>query len=167
VCLFEKQCLTLKVIIPKSFNGPRLFGKSKSQEIIYRGSLILIAMNTKVRSFLLERARETNNETVCYQKLCNACELGLDMSRVEHREEIGRILGEISSYEYNNGRPLLSALVIRAGDNYEGDGFFKLAEKLGFGNWRKLSKSYFDKEQMRKCVDFWSDDSNYLKYKDA
>ena len=125
-------------------------------------------MNPKVRSFLIERARETRNETVHYQELCDKCKLGLDMSRIDHRAEIGRILGEISSYEHENDRrPLLSALVVRAGDNYEGDGFFKLAEELGFGNWKKLRDSNFDILEINKCIDFWSDDTKYLKHKDA
>lgn len=98
-------------------------------------------MSTKVRSFLIERARNTGDELISYQKLSDECKLGLDMSRIDHRAEIGRILGEISSYEHQNDRPLLSALVVRAGDNYEGDGFFKLAEELGLGNWKKLRDS--------------------------
>lgn len=125
-------------------------------------------MNTIVRSFLIERARETNNETVHYQELCDKCRLGLDMGRIDHRAEIGRILGEVSAYEHHNDRPLLSVLVVRAGDNYEGDGFYKLAEELGFGDWKKLRKSKeFDIIQMNRCIAFWADHSNYIKYKDA
>ena len=124
-------------------------------------------MNTKVRSSLIERARDKGNELVRYQELSDKCKLGLDMSRIDHRAEIGRILGEVSSYEYHNDRPLLSALVVRAGDNYEGDGFFKLADELGLGNWKKLRDSNFDILEINKCIEFWSDESNYLKYKDA
>lgn len=125
-------------------------------------------MNTKVRSFLIQRARDKGNELVRYQELSDKCKLGLNMSNIDHRNEIGRILGEISRYEHNNGRrPLLSALVIRAGDNYEGDGFFKLADELDFGDWKKLRKSNFDILEINKCIEFWTDDSNYLKYKDA
>ena len=124
-------------------------------------------MSTKVRSFLIERARNTGDELISYQKLSDECKLGLDMSRSDHRAEIGRILGEISSYEHQNDRPLLSALVVRAGDNYEGDGFFKLAEELGLGNWKKLRDSNFDILEINKCIAFWTDDSKYFEHKDV
>ena len=81
------------------------------------------------------------------------------------RNEIGKILGDISVYEHTHGRPLLSSLVVRAGDNYEGDGFYKLGEELGFGDWKKLKREgIFEVEQMKKTIDFWRDNSNYLKY---
>jgi hypothetical protein len=83
------------------------------------------------------------------------------------RKIIGEILGNISYFEYENNRPLLSSLVLRAGDNYEGDGFYKLAEELGFGNWKRLKEDgVFEIEQMKKCIEFWTDDSNYEKYKE-
>ena len=59
------------------------------------------------------------------------------MQEGQHRrKEIGKILGDISRHEHKNERPLLSSLVIRIDDKTEGDGFFKLAEELGFGNWK-------------------------------
>jgi hypothetical protein len=124
-------------------------------------------MNKIVRSFLIEQARHTGHELISYQKLSDICKLGLDMGRIDHRAEIGRILGAVSSYEYEHDRPLLSALVVRSGDNYEGDGFFKLAEELGFGNWKKLRDSDFDILEINKCIAFWSDDSKYLQNKDV
>jgi hypothetical protein len=84
------------------------------------------------------------------------------------RKIIGRILGDISAFEFENGRPLLSSLVLRAGDNYEGDGFYKLAEELGFGSWKRLKKEgTFEIEQMKKCIEFWTNNSNYHKYKEV
>jgi hypothetical protein len=85
----------------------------------------------------------------------------------EHvRAEIGRILGEISKYENSLKRPLLSSLVLRAGDQLEGDGFYKLAEELGFGDWKRLKREgVFEVLQIKKCIEFWSNDSNYIKYK--
>ena len=81
------------------------------------------------------------------------------------RAEIGRILGEVSSSEHSNCRPLLSSLVISKGDNYQGDGFYKLCEDLGFGNWKKLKSDIsFEIGQMNACFDFWKNDENYIKY---
>jgi len=54
------------------------------------------------------------------------------------RATIGRISGKISAFEHNNHRLLLSSLVISKGDNYQGGGFYKLCEELGYGSWKKL-----------------------------
>lgn len=83
------------------------------------------------------------------------------------RKLIGKILEDISKFEYFNKRPLLSALVIRAGDNFEGDGFYKLGEELGFGDWQKLKREgIFEAEDIRESIDYWSIDSKYLANKD-
>lgn len=123
-------------------------------------------MNTKVRSYLIELARKRTNQTVTYQVLCDDCKLGLDMSQPYDRKIIGRILGEISAYECNNKRPLISSLVVRKGDGYEGDGFFKLGEELGFGKWEKLrDDGIFEYQQMTETINKWSDNDFYNKHK--
>ena len=122
-------------------------------------------MNKLIRSYLIELSRKRSNQTVTYQKLSDDCNLGLNMTEnPSDRTYIGKILGEISIYEHENNRPLLSALVIRAGDNYEGDGFYKLAQDLGFGNWKRLkSEGIFEVLQIKKCIEFWNNESNYQK----
>lgn len=125
-------------------------------------------MNTKVRHYLIELARQKVNQTVTYQKLSDDCELRLDMrNNPNDRVKIGKILDDISTYEHeNNKRPLLSALVVRAGDNYEGDGFYKLAERLGFGKWQSLkNEGIFEVVEIGKCIKFWSNDVNFSNYK--
>jgi hypothetical protein len=122
-------------------------------------------MNERVRSVLIELARQ--GKTITYQELSDQCQLGLIMRESEFaRAEIGRILGEISAYEHKNGRPLLSSLVISKGDNYQGDGFYKLCEELGFGNWKKLKNDIsFEIGQMNSCYSFWKNDKTYLEHK--
>lgn len=56
---------------------------------------------------------------------------GLDMGNPAHRNELGRILGEISTYEHEQGRPMLSAVVIQQESGMPGQGFFTLAQELG------------------------------------
>lgn len=61
---------------------------------------------------------------------------------------------------------MISSLVISKGDNYQGDGFYKLAEELGFGNWKKLKNDIsFEMNQMSACYAFWKDNNNYIVYK--
>ena len=125
-------------------------------------------MNNEVRKFLIELARQRTNQTITYQKLSDKCNLGLYMQDGIHiRSQMGTLLGEISIYEHSNNRPLLSSLVIRLGDNLEGDGFYKLADELGFGDWKKLKREgIFEIQEIKKCIDFWQDDNNYKKYRD-
>jgi hypothetical protein len=122
-------------------------------------------MNQEVRLFLIELARK--KKTITYQELSDACNLKLVMRESEYaRAEIGRILGDISTFEFNNKRPLISSLVISKGDSYQGDGFYKLAEALGFGSWKKLKNDIsFEVGQMNACFDFWRDELNYSKWK--
>lgn len=123
-------------------------------------------MNTKVREYLIEVARKRTDQTVTYQKLCDDCSLNLDMINSPYdRKVIGGILGEVSIFEYKNQRPLLSSLVVRSNDGEEGDGFYKLCEELGFGKAKKLKKNCFEYEQIRDCIDFWTNEGNYIKYK--
>lgn len=124
-------------------------------------------MNTIVRTYLIELAR--TNRTVNYQKLADDCQLGLIMSESEYaRAEMGRILGEISTFEHKNNRPLLSSLVISKGDNYQGDGYYKMCEELGFGSWKKLKSNFeFEINQMNKCYSFWQDTENYNQFKNS
>ena len=81
------------------------------------------------------------------------------------RAEIGRILGEISTFEHDNGRPLISTIVVTKGSMYEGDGFYKLAQVLGFGPWRTLRDSDFDGEQIGRCFEFWQNKENYNTFR--
>jgi hypothetical protein len=122
-------------------------------------------MNAKVRTHLIEIARK--GKTITYQELSDQCKLGLVMRESEYaRAEIGRILGEISTFEHNHKRPLLSSLVISKGDNYQGDGFYKLAEELGYGNWKKLKNDIsFEIGQMNECYAFWKENLNYESHK--
>lgn len=122
-------------------------------------------MNKDIRNHLIEIARE--RQIIYYQELCDKCELRLNMrENPTDRLEIGRLLGEISTHEYQNGRPLLSALVLTKGGE-EGDGFYKLCEELGItGDWRKLKKDgIFAAQEIQRCHDFWRDNTNYLNCK--
>ena len=56
---------------------------------------------------------------------------GLDMDSPADREEMRKILGKISTYEHQNGRPMLTAVVVHKHDNIPGEGFFELARHLG------------------------------------
>jgi len=67
--------------------------------------------------------------TISYHEIAPLA--GLDMGNPAHRNEIAEILYEISTHEHREGRPLLSAVVIREDENLPGQGFFTMARELG------------------------------------
>ncbi len=54
-----------------------------------------------------------------------------DMEKPTHRDMMRGILGKISTYEHQNRRPMLTAVVVHKQDSRPGDGFFELAQHLG------------------------------------
>lgn len=120
-------------------------------------------MNIKVREYLIEVARKRTDQIVTYQKLCDDCDLKLNMyNNPNDRTEIGKILDDISVYEYENNRPLLSSLVVRISDKEEGDGFYRLCQRLGYGEAKKLKADCtFSVKHMNRCIEFWSNEGKY------
>jgi hypothetical protein len=62
------------------------------------------------------------------------------------QREVGTILGEISEDEVNQGRPMLSAVVVSVNSHLPGKGFYGLAQALGL-----LDNDCGDEEKLR----FW------------
>lgn len=109
-----------------------------------------------IREYLIEIAKK--NEYTVYSDLCDVikkrCGTILDMSIPEHRGRIGKMLGHISRYENEEGRPMLSALVITESTGKPGAGFFGLAEDLGLYSDSMDEKEFSDAEG-DKVVAFW------------
>lgn len=82
--------------------------------------------------------------TITYQEVGDL--IGLDMANPAHRNEIAAILGEISSYEHQHGRPLLSAVVVLAETGWPGQGFFDLARACGRMRAGEDNVSFFARE---------------------
>ena len=83
-------------------------------------------MNQKLYEELVSVAKK--GDSVTYSDVAPIADL--DMDNPSDRDEIGRLLGEISTHEHSQGRPLLSAVVIHRDNNMPGQGFFKLARQL-------------------------------------
>ena len=107
-----------------------------------------------VRNILINVA--SKKQLIYYSDLCKTANLRLDMSIPADRGKIGEVLGHISRYEHENGRPLISSVVVSRRME-QGDRFFKLAEELGFGNWKKLKNGKkFEYDMINKAHNFWS-----------
>ena len=79
----------------------------------------------------------------------------LDMNNQADRTEIGRLLGEISAFEHQQGHPLLSVVVIHRDNNTPGQGFFSLARELNVYNGQ--DDFLFFIQELRRAHDFWRD----------
>lgn len=96
----------------------------------------------EMREILIERARARG--TISYSELV----AGVKSITLEpHSHSLDAILGEISSEEDNNGRGMLTVIVVhKSGDMQPGPGFFELAKELGH-----------DTSDITKC---WIDEVN-------
>lgn len=93
--------------------------------------------------------------------------LNLNFNDASDRALIGEWLGEISVYEYENERPLLSCLITHQDKMREqGDGFYKLCEDLLGIPWQDLkADKKWENKQIAECYEFWLDPENYKNYK--
>jgi hypothetical protein len=74
---------------------------------------------------------------------------GLDMENPGHRDEMRELLGKISTYEHQQGRPMLTAIVVHKQDNVPGHGFFELARHLGLLSAGQDELAFFCREVAR------------------
>lgn len=123
-------------------------------------------MDHKMRRKLVELAR-IKGAKISYQALSDEFHLHLNMKTKKDRLVIARILEEISTKEYEKGRPLLSALVLPKGKTgKQADEFYKFCETLGLGSWEDLkSNPDFEHSLRQACYEFWRNDQNYKSYK--
>jgi len=77
----------------------------------------------------------------------------LDMHSAADRLTIGKLLGEISTFEHQQGHPLLSAVVILKVKNIPGQRFFKLARELG--RYHGSNDFMFFVQELRRVHDYW------------
>lgn len=85
--------------------------------------------------------------------------IDLDMSKDQDRDEIARRLGDIVLYENENGRPMLTALIVHYGnDNNPGEGFFSAAEKIGLykGSRDPINRLTFWSNQVTLVHNYWA-----------
>ena len=112
----------------------------------------------RVRTILIEIAR--NGQPKSYTDLVRMANLDLDMTNPYHRNLLGQILGAISVFEHSNRRPMLSSVVVSKDSKMPSDGFYKLADELGHGNWQKLKEKFWGIEEMNRAIEYWQNNSD-------
>lgn len=114
--------------------------------------LALTRVESDIREVLVDVARK--QELTHYEAIAPIA--GLDMTNPDHRTKIGEMLGDISSFEHQYGRPMLSAVVIHKGGSEPGQGFFKCAADLGLFNGQTADQrlAFFARE-LGRLYDYW------------
>jgi hypothetical protein len=113
-----------------------------------------MAVHLQIYERLIEVAKK--GDLVTYGEIAPLADL--NMEDPADRNKIARILGDISTYENEQGRPMLSAVVVVAEFRYPIDGFFKLARKLGLHHGRKELEDFeFFVQEVKRVHECWKD----------
>lgn len=112
-------------------------------------------IDKRIYEKLKEIAR--NRSKIHYNELATL--FGLPFETSDDRNKLYQKLGDISAFEVENGRPMLSAVVVHEPSfdklQMPGEGFFKLAIELG--RWDgKGKKEKFFYDEIKKVWDYWS-----------
>jgi hypothetical protein len=109
-----------------------------------------------VHQEIYERLKETarNSALITYSEIAPMA--GLNMESLADRTKMGDLLGEISTYEHEHGRPMLSAVVVLSGIGYPGEGFYNLARYLGiYHGHDEFADMEFFVQEVKKVHQYW------------
>jgi len=104
---------------------------------------------------LYDKLREIasrGKKTTTYQPIAEM--MGLDMGNPADRDRLSEMLGEISRFEHEHGRPLLSAVVVLQESGEPGAGFFTLARELGLQPPGEEDYLFYARE-LKKVFEQW------------
>jgi len=114
-------------------------------------------MNRDLRCRLIQAAR-LEEGFVYYDEVAET--LGIAKEQSDRAQELSRELDEISVHEHRQGRPLLSAVVVRAEDRRPDKGFFKMARRVG--NYKRgQGKDEFYFTELARVRRYWALPSNW------
>jgi len=124
------------------------------QRVAQRDRGALAPRLAPLREMLIDVARR--GDIIHYRPVADL--LGIQAERLDHCTELAQALDDISTYEHENDRPLLSAVVVRKpGEDVDmrpGDGFFKMAKRNGVQKPDEDDEAFFA-AQLRRAHDYW------------
>jgi hypothetical protein len=112
-----------------------------------------------LRQFLIKPGQDAEpncpfTATITYGRLGEAIPDQAHFKPARYRG-IGKVLGQISTSEHRQKRPMLSALVVQAGTLRAGDGFPILGRSLG-DEVQPCAELTFWREQVEVVIGYWS-----------
>lgn len=117
-------------------------------------------MNQEIRRFLIDQC--VAGKPIYYEVIGKM--MGLDLQLESERIILSKTLGEISTFEYQNERPLISSIAIYKQKNDHGYGFYNLCQELGIGKSSTLSDNLYGFTQIEECKIYWQKEENYLAF---
>ena len=122
----------------------------------------LSPVEQRVRAFLVSRARQADPDRLSsarieYQELAKAIDPQEQYWAWPRFRGLGDVLGNVSVFEDDHDRPLISALVVQAGTHQAGDGFYKglVRKRLGIELSPDQERAFW-REEVRKVVTYWN-----------
>jgi len=109
-------------------------------------------MNRELRQRLIEAA-STDDEFVHYREVADLLELHRHQ-RLDHASIMNQTLEDISTFEHDHDRPLLTAVVVHQDDFWPGSGFFKMARRVGKQKQGQDNDEFFVAE-LKRVRDYW------------
>ena len=114
-------------------------------------------MHQGIYNRLIELARAVPGQLTTYSDIAPLADLS--MSNDADRDRISALLDEIFLHEVNQGRPLLTAIVVHRGNNNTpGEGFFSTATDIGRFNGSRdpLARLEFWVRQVQEVHNYWA-----------
>ena len=109
----------------------------------------LTSFQERLRDFLASHAPEK----ITYQELARAMDPDVN-PRDRRFKRLTTALYHVNTYEHENGRPMIGALVVRASDGLPGDGFYWCARQLGF-EFEDSEASAFWEAELAQVSEYW------------
>ena len=111
----------------------------------------------RVRDLLISKAKQRT--IMHYRPVADL--LGIETERLDHCAELAQALDDISTFEHERGRPLLSVVVVHKPEGQHevamqpGDGFFKMAKRNGAQPPDMDDEAFFIAE-LKRAHDYWA-----------
>lgn len=103
----------------------------------------------KQEALSILQARAKRASPITYSELVGHI---VSVNMEPHDTRLAHFLGELSTEEHENGRPLITALVVHKHDKQPGQGFFELARFLGFP---VIDEIQFWTDEIKKLQRYW------------
>ena len=109
----------------------------------------LSSFQQRLRDFLTTHAPEK----ITYQELARAMDPDVN-PRDRRFKRLTTALYQVNTYEHENGRPMIGALVVRASDGLPGDGFYWCARQLRF-EFEDSEATAFWETELARVSEYW------------